>query len=120
MKLPVNTIPWIQGAVVGAVAVMVIGFTWGGWVTGGTASKQAAEASRAGTVNALTSVCADRFRAQPDATTKLKELSQVSTWERGDTVGKSGFATMPGQKSPDRDVSNACAESLVNAAVPKT
>ena len=33
----------LQGAVAGAVASMVIGFSWGGWVTGGTANRLAAE-----------------------------------------------------------------------------
>jgi hypothetical protein len=33
----------LQGIVIGAVASMVIGFSWGGWVTGGTAIKLADE-----------------------------------------------------------------------------
>lgn len=33
--------PGIYGAVIGAVIVGVVGFTWGGWVTGGTANDRA-------------------------------------------------------------------------------
>ena len=33
--------PGIYGAIVGAISFGVIGFTWGGWVTGGTAEKMA-------------------------------------------------------------------------------
>ena len=83
MNLPTNTKPWIQGAVVGAVAAAIIGFTWGGWVTGGSADRRVAVASHDGAVAALASICADRFRSQGDAAVKLVELSKVSSWERG-------------------------------------
>ena len=116
MNMPVNTKPWIQGAFVGAVAAMIVGFSWGGWVTGGTSSKQSASAARDATVAALAPICVDRFRAQGDAPAKLAELTKASTWERGSLVEKSGFALMPGSKTTDSDVARACAEIL---AVPK-
>ena len=45
MRFPTNTKPMVWGAVVGAVACMIVGFSWGGWVTGGTARKDAATAA---------------------------------------------------------------------------
>ena len=120
MNLPTNTKPWIQGAVVGAIAVAIVGFSWGGWVTGGSADKRVAVASHDATVAALASICADRFRAQGDAAVKLVELSKVSTWDRGGFIERSGFAIMPGSKTVDSDVARACAESLATPATPKT
>jgi hypothetical protein len=120
MKLPTNTKPWIQGAVVGAVATAIIGFSWGGWVTGGSADKRAAVASRDATVVALASICADRFGAQADAPAKLVELAKANSWERGNVIERSGFALMPGNKAVDSDVARACAERLAAAATPKT
>ncbi|CAN5579340.1 hypothetical protein BH10PSE6_BH10PSE6_33390 [soil metagenome] len=121
MNVPPNTKPWIQGAVVGAVAAAVIGFSWGGWVTGGSATKQAATAAQDATVTALASICVDRFRAQGDATVKIGELSKISTWDRGGFIERSGFAVMPGSKTADSNVARACAESLTNpTATPKT
>ena len=32
MKLPTSTKPWIQGGIVGAIAAVIVGFSWGGWV----------------------------------------------------------------------------------------
>lgn len=119
MNLPTNTKPWIQGAVVGAIATAIIGFSWGGWVTGGSSDKRAAVAAHDATVMALASVCAERFRAQGDAAAKIGELSKVSSWERGNFIEKSGFALMPGDKTADTDVARACAESLATAT-PKT
>jgi hypothetical protein len=120
MNIPVNTKPWIQGAVVGAVAAAIIGFSWGGWVTGGSSDKRAAVAAHDATVSALASICADRFRAQTDAAGKLVELSKTSSWDRGNFIEKSGFALMPGSKTTDSDVARACAESLAVVTTPKT
>ena len=119
MHLPTNTKPWIQGALVGAIAAAVIGFNWGGWVTGGTADKRVSVASHDATVAALASICADRFRAQADAPAKIAELTKTSSWDRGNVIEKSGFALMPGEKAADSDVARACAESLATVT-PKT
>ena len=119
MTLPTNTKPWIQGAIVGAVAATIVGFSWGGWVTGGSSDKRATVAAHDATVTALASVCAERFRAQPDAPAKLVELTKTSSWDRGNVIERSGFALMPGEKSADSDVARACAESLATAT-PKT
>ena len=120
MNMPINTKPWLQGAAVGAIAVAIIGFTWGGWVTGGSSDKRAAAAAHDASVVALASICAERFRAQADAPVKLAELTKTSSWERGTVIEKSGFALMPGKKTADSDVARACAESLAVVATPKT
>ena len=120
MNMPTNTKPWIQGAVVGAIALAIVGFSWGGWVTGGSADKRAAAAAHDAVVVALAPICVERFRAQGDASAKLGELSKASSWDRGGFIERSGFATMPGSKTSDSDVARACAEMLSNPATPKT
>src|ERR1051325_6513262 len=120
MKMPVNTKPLIQGAVVGAVACAIRGFTWGGWVTGSTARKDAAVSAHNATVVALAPFCAERFRAQGDGPARMAELAKASTWERTTVVEKGGFAVMPGTKSNDSDIARACVELLMAPATPKT
>lgn len=120
MKLPQNTSAYIWGAAVGAIALAVVGFGWGGWVTGGTSKKMAAEAASTAKVAALAPICAERFRGQPDGPAKIAELAKASTWDRGNVVEKSGFAMMPGSKTTDSDVARACAEILANPPTPKT
>ena len=117
MNMPINTKPWMQGAFVGAVAAMIVGFSWGGWVTGGTSDKHSASVAHDATVEALAPICVDRFRAQGDASAKLAELNKASTWDRGNLVEKSGFALMPGSKTTDTDVARACAEILTTPKV---
>ena len=106
--------------VITAVATMIVGFSWGGWVTGGSSDKRASVAAHDAAVAALASICVDRFRAQGDAAVKLVELSKVSTWERGSFIERSGFALMPGSKTADSDVARACAEGLATPTTPKT
>jgi hypothetical protein len=117
---PTNTKPWIQGAAIGAIALAIVGFSWGGWVTGGTAAKNVAAASHDAVVAALAPICVERFRGQSDAVVRTADLAKISTWERGSIIEKSGYATMPGSKTADSDVARACAEILATPAVPKS
>jgi len=49
----------LQGAAVGAVATMIIGFNWGGWTLGSTVDKVAKERTDAAVVAALAPICVD-------------------------------------------------------------
>jgi hypothetical protein len=119
MQMPTNTKPWIQGAVAGAAALAIVGFTWGGWVTDGTAVKTSASASHDAVVAALAPICVEQFRAQTDSIVRTADLVKTSSWERGSVIEKGGFATMPGSKLADSDVARACAERLATPAVAK-
>ncbi len=46
----------VYGAVIGAVFVGVVGFTWGGWVTGGTANDRAMAMSQGDVVASMVPV----------------------------------------------------------------
>ena len=120
MNVPKDTKPMLWGGVIGVALCAVLGFTWGGWVTGATHRKDVALAGHNATVVALAPFCAERFRAQSDATAKMAELSKASTWERGTFLEKSGFAAMPGSKTGDSDIARACVELLMAPVTPKT
>ncbi len=87
-----------QGAAVGAVATMIIGFSWGGWSVESTAAKRADEASRTAVVAALAPICVDRFQHAADAVNNFVELKKVSTYMQGSFVEKGGWATSPGSE----------------------
>ena len=103
----------LWGAIGGAILTMIIGFTWGGWVMGGTAQSRAEEMAEAAVANRLAPICVAQFNQDPEKTQKLKELEKTSTWERADYVGKQGWATMPGEKDSDSDVAEECARRLM-------
>src|SRR5712672_2807245 len=97
----------LQGAAVGAVATMFVGFYWGGWSLGSTADKMAKERSDLAVVAALAPVCADKFRALPDADAKQVALSKVESWKRRDEFPKE-FVTLPGESYPNSALADAC------------
>jgi hypothetical protein len=102
----------LQGAAVGAVATMVVGFNWGGWSLGSTADKMAKERSDLAVVAALAPVCADKFRALPDAEAKKVALSKVDSWKLADEFPKD-FVTLPGETYPSSALVNACSALLL-------
>jgi hypothetical protein len=111
-KIPVQTTPFVWGAAAGAVVLAIVGFGYGGWVTGGTSQRMSSNASNEAVIAALAPICVSHFRAQDDATNKVAELVKVSSWARGDVVDKSGFALLPGNEARKGDVARACAEIL--------
>src|SRR5687768_16170662 len=96
------------GAVGGAIAAIIVGFAWGGWVTGGTAEKMAVTQSGIAVVEALVPVCVAVSVSDPAGPAKLEQLAALkSSYERTDFVMKSGWATMPTAKEPNRRVAEA-------------
>ena len=91
----------LQGAAVGAVATMIIGFNWGGWMLGGTARDLAFAAAHSAVVAAIAPICVDQFQHSADAATNLAELKKTSSWEQSTFVEKGGWAMMPGSKTVD-------------------
>ena len=61
MKIPIETKPALWGMAGGAIAATIVGFTWGGWVTGGRAETDATRQIDAAVVAALAPVCVERF-----------------------------------------------------------
>jgi hypothetical protein len=102
----------LQGAAVGAAATIVIGFNWGGWSLGSTADKMAKERSELAVIAALAPVCADKFRALPDAKAKTVALSKVYPWKRADEF-PNAFVTLPGETSPSSALVDACSTLLL-------
>jgi alpha/beta superfamily hydrolase len=111
-----NTPEWLKpalyGAAAGAAAIAIVGFSWGGWVTGGTAERMAADTANAQVVAALVPICLEQSRLDPDATVKLAQLQEASTVKRADMLIEAGWATMPGAAESDRKVAAACVKEL--------
>ena len=102
----------LQGATVGAVATIAVGFGWGGWTLGSTADRIAKERSGLAVVAALAPVCADKFRALPDAEAKTIALSKANSWRRGDEFPKE-LVTLPGETYPSSALVYACSTLLL-------
>jgi len=95
------------------VLTMIVGFGWGGWVVGSTARQMAENMSRDAVVQRLAPICVTQSARDLGKNQKLVALKGESTWQRGEYVGKQGWATMPGEQEPDRRVADACAALLM-------
>jgi hypothetical protein len=67
-------------------------------------------------VQRLASICVVQSGRDPAKAQKLVVLREESAWQRGEYVGKQGWATMPGEQEPNSTVAQACATLLMPAA----
>jgi hypothetical protein len=112
MQTPEWLKPGLYGAACGAIALAIGGFSWGGWVTGGTARTMASDQSKTDVVAALSLICVDQSKRDPQLAERLAAIKAASSWERGAIVGKNGWATMPGTTEINSQVARDCAEKV--------
>ena len=112
MNTPEWLTPGIYGAVIGAAFVGVVGFSWGGWVTGSTSNERAMAMSHDDVVAALVPVCLDLARTDPQRAEKLTKIRDTVTYQRRTALMHAGWATLPGTNGPDRDIAQACLAAL--------
>ena len=100
------------------VATMVVGFTWGGWMTGGGARKLAEEAAASARYDLAAAVCVERFKAGSDMAAQLTALKELQGWNRDSFIEKGGWAKMPDRAEPTRRAATLCATQLVALETP--
>ena len=98
----------VWGLIAGAVIAMILGFAWGGWTTFKTTQKMSEEAVLA----SQAAICVAQFMKEPNHKEKLKELGELSSYQRADFIEKGGWNKMPGQETAGYLVSRACADGL--------
>ncbi|MFN2173752.1 MAG: hypothetical protein ACK2UF_20175 [Candidatus Promineifilaceae bacterium] len=111
-KLKKSVVFWIA---VGAVLLtLFLGFTRGGWTTEGSATNMAENAAAGAVVERLTSICVAQFSADPEQGSKLADMQAItSSSKRIAFVKEQGWATMPGETTPDSKVATQCANQLM-------
>jgi len=98
----------IGGLICGAIAAMIIGFAWGGWVTASTNQKMSGEAVLAGQA----AICVAQYVKEPNSQEKLKEFAAIESYKRYEFIEKGGWDKMPGQKEASSGVASACVAGL--------
>ena len=111
MKVPAAVKPTVWGAIGGAIAAIIIGFVWGGWVTGGTAGRMAETSAETAIVQAFTPLCVAKAEEQPEQLVLLKE---ESSYQRDEFVVKAGWVDNVNENYRSA-VAEACASTVVEA-----
>ncbi|MFW8636086.1 hypothetical protein [Cribrihabitans pelagius] len=104
--------PGVYGALIGAVSITIAGFSWGGWMTGGHAESMANSRSHDELIAALVPVCISMAQTDSERTAKLASIQEAKSFKRRDAVIATGWATVPGSESPNRDLAQACLAGL--------
>ena len=98
----------VWGLICGAVIAMIVGFAWGGWTTSSTSHTRTQDA----VVASQAAICVAQFMKEPNHEAKLKELSELGSWQRAEAIEKGGWDKMPGQKEAAYAVARGCADGL--------
>jgi hypothetical protein len=112
MKIHGSLKPGIWGAVIGAAAISVVGFSSLGWTLSGTAEQMAQERAQTAVVDALAPICVEKFQHQADAPAKLAAFNKAASWDRRSIIEKGAWATTTATGMPNSEVAAACAERL--------
>ena len=103
----------LQGAAAGAIATIIIGFSWGGWMLGSTAKKLATDETRSAVVTIAAPACAEHFVNKANDE-KWAEYQKVDTWRRDTFIKEAGYTTVTGLVN-DYSTSSAIADACVKA-----
>src|SRR5687768_16466987 len=109
---PTKTVVFWSWVAIGVVT-MIIGFTWGGWVTGGTARAMAEARGEAAGVMRLAPMFEVRYEEAPNKEQEIKELTVASNRDRAEYVMEQDWAKRPGDKEHERRVGDECGKLLV-------
>ena len=106
----------LSWSLVAVVALtMLVGFTWGGWMTNASAQKMADTSAKNAVVQRLAPICVAQFNLDPAKEEKLKVLQEATSYARTKFVTEQGWATLPGETKPASQVADACAKLLLQS-----
>lgn len=114
MQIPVWLKPSLLGAVVGAVAITFIGFSWGGWVSGNSADEMAEDRSEEAVTLALTPICVYQSSEDPNIETVISSMKAARSYQRSEFIMEAGWATMPGEDEPNAQIARACVNEFAS------
>lgn len=106
---------WFWSTAGAVVVTLILGFTWGGWVTGGAAADRAEEAAEGAAARLAADICAYRFLQAGDAGTQLAALKEQASYKRNALIEDGGWVTFAGAEDPVRGAAGLCVDHLMEA-----
>ncbi|MEO3387655.1 hypothetical protein [Mesorhizobium sp. CAU 1741] len=103
---------WFWTTAGAVVVTMIVGFTAGGWVTGGSARSMAEDAARDGRAELASSLCVEKFTASATAA-NLAELKETSSYQQDNFIEDGGWTTLAGLEDAVPGAADLCADELV-------
>lgn len=108
--------PGIWGAVIGAVVIIILGFSQFGWMLGSKAEELATQRANRAVAVAMASVCSDKFFAQADSAANLEALKKLRMdYAQNEFIEKGGWAVQKSGGSPNYQLVSECVKSILAA-----
>jgi hypothetical protein len=105
--------PFVWGMVVGAIVLVIVGFSAGWVMTSGSAQAKAEQMASKAIIDHLAPIAVAQFMVDPNRRERLKELKGLDYWKRDKYVLESGWATMPGSKEPNGEIDDEVVKRLM-------
>ncbi|WP_157014727.1 hypothetical protein [Mesorhizobium xinjiangense] len=103
---------WLWSVVGAVVATVLLGFTAGGWTTGGSAKLMAEQAARDAKADLAATFCVERFVVSDEAAKHFAALKEASTWERDNLIEDGGWVTFAGIDDTIPSAADRCADQI--------
>ncbi len=103
---------WFWSALGIAVLTIIVGFTWGGWTTAGTAAGMAKNAAIKARAELVANLCVEKFITASNASENLAKLKETSSYQRDSFISDGGWVKMAGMKANAPGAADLCAEKL--------
>ena len=103
---------WFWSVAGAAVLTMIVGFTAGGWTTGGSAMEMAKNSARDARAELVANLCVEKFVSAPDASQTLAKLKETSSYQRDSFITDGGWTKLSGMKKDAPGAADLCADKL--------
>lgn len=109
---------WFWSCAGSAVLTMVLGFTVGGWVTGGTSADLSKNARRDGRAELAADVCVARFKDSAGFAADLVKLKAENSWSRDNFLADGGWVALTGVTDTVAGAAELCTKTLADLKAP--
>lgn len=109
---------WLWSCVGAAVLTTIVGFGFGGWVTGGTAQERADTSTHDAVAALAANVCTQRVLASADAVALYSELEAARSWDRRKLLDEAGWTTFGDAGEPVSGAAALCATQILATDMP--
>lgn len=109
---------WFWSCAGCVIATIIVGFTVGGWVTGGTAQEMTKNAAGEARAQLVANVCVEKFVSSNQFADHLASLKKADSWDRDSLIEDGGWVTLAGMDEPTSDAADLCADRLVAMEAP--
>lgn len=105
---------FVFGLLLGVCLTVVIGFGVYDWTTMTRGTAKSEKDSDLAVVNALSAVCVERFKSDPNYNANLLKLKKVDKFSAGDFMEIGGWSKFNTSEHFELDISNLCAKIILS------